>query len=84
MIRVLPVSKRLNKYLSRRGLQQKFAKQSELTSANPRHPGLGVERLEPREAGIYSFRLDRKYRVLFSFIPDDEVIQILDITDHYQ
>ncbi len=84
MIRVLPVSPRLDRYIRRRGLQQKFVKQSALFSINLRHPGLRVERLEPKEAGIYSFRLDRKYRVLFSFVPDVEAIQILDITDHYQ
>lgn len=84
MIRILPVSKRLTTYLERRGLQKKVVKQSTLFSANPKHPGLRVERLEPREAGIYSFRLNKKYRVLFSFIPEAEAIQILDITDHYQ
>lgn len=84
MITVLPLSNRLDRYARRRGLWKKFIKKAELFSENPRHPGLHVERLEPKKAGMYSFRLDKKYRVIFYFVPDKQAIDVLDITDHYQ
>lgn len=81
---VLPLSVRLEKYLIKRSLQTKYQKQVKLLSQNLRYPGLHVERLEPKSLGFYSFRLDRQFRVIFAFIPEENAIQILDITDHYQ
>ena len=49
----------------------------------PVHPGLRTELLEPRKMKIWSFRIDRKYRVLFIFFEKD-VVEIIDVNDHYQ
>ncbi len=69
--------------LRKHRLEKKFAKQLKLLELNPKHPGLHVELLEPHQYGVYSFRIDRKYRALFFFRPDKKVIEILSITVHY-
>lgn len=81
---ILPISPRLVKYLKSRGLSLKFEKQSKFLQQNFKHPGLNVELLEPREKGIYGFRIEKKYRALFFFRDDLIAIQILAITSHYQ
>lgn len=45
-------------------------------------PSLHTELLEPKTAGVYSFRLDKKYRVLFIVV--DSQAEIIDINSHYQ
>jgi Txe/YoeB family toxin of Txe-Axe toxin-antitoxin module len=74
------VARLLKKYL----LQSKFEKQINLLANNPQHPSLHLELLEPRDYGVYSFRIDRKFRALFIFRPDLKAIEILNITIHYQ
>lgn len=64
------------------GLRKKWNKARRLFEMNIRHPSLHTELLEPRWRGIYSFRLDKKYRALF-FIIDDKA-EIFKITAHYQ
>jgi len=83
-MKILAVSGRVEKYVKSRGLIKKFDKQVRLLEQNPRHPSLNVEVLEPRSHGIYSFRVDRKYRALFIFREDKQVIEILAVTAHYQ
>lgn len=84
MIEVLPLSPRNFKFLKTHSLEKKFKKQALLLTTNPKHPSLHIERLEPKESGIYSFRIDRKYRALFFFHPHRHAIGILDITLHYR
>jgi Txe/YoeB family toxin of Txe-Axe toxin-antitoxin module len=59
-------------YLKSRGLSKKWQKAVLLFSQNIKHPSLSVELLEPKWRGIYSFRIDRKYRALF-FIDGQQV-----------
>lgn len=73
----------LVRYLSRHKLNKKFSKQKETFSENPHHPSLHTEILEPKNLKIYSFRIDKKYRVVFIIIFPGEV-EIIDINDHYQ
>jgi len=54
-----------------------------LFESNPKHPSLNTERLEPKSLKIYSFRIDRKYRVIFILTTPEEV-EIIDINDQYQ
>jgi len=82
-MKVKTLRKDLQKYLVKRNLPKKFNKQLELFKDNPKHPSLNTERLEPRSLKIYSFRIDRKYRVIFILISSNEV-EIVDINDHYQ
>lgn len=72
------------RYLATRSLIGKYKKQVALLSKNIRHPSLHTERLEPKTTGLYSFRIDKKYRGIFFFIPDEQAIKIVDVNDHYQ
>lgn len=72
----------LLKYLKKHNLERKFNKQLNLLLKDFRHPSLNTEILEPRSHKIYSFRLDRKYRVIF-VVKNAEVV-VVDISDHYQ
>lgn len=73
----------LKKYLDTHGLIKKFEKELILFKNNPKHPSLNTERLEPKSLKIYSFRIDRKYRVIFILLSPNE-IEIIDINDHYR
>lgn len=53
-----------------------------LFESNIKHPSLHTELLQPQSSGIYSFRIDKKYRALF-FIADDAV-EVFAITNHYK
>lgn len=83
-MKILPLSSRNEDYVKRRNLSKKFAKQILLLAENPSHPSLHVELLEPRDRGIYSFRIDRKYRALFIFRDDASAIEIIAVTSHYR
>lgn len=80
---VKPLREDLKKYLIKHNLVKKFNKQILLFSSNPSHPSLNTEILEPRSFKTYSFRIDRKYRVIFA-IKDAGEAEIVDINDHYQ
>lgn len=82
-MQVKPLSLKLANYLSKHNLTNKFNKQLNLFKENPNHPSLNTEKLSPRTAGLYSFRIDRKYRVIFHILLSGET-QIIDINDHYQ
>lgn len=82
-MQINPLSPRLVQFIVKRGLTDKFNKQLKLFKDNPNHPSLNTEKLAPKLAGLYSFRIDRKFRAIFHFLPSGEV-QIIDINDHYQ
>jgi len=71
------------KILRKYRLQSKFEKQIKLLTENPKHPSLNLELLEPKKYGIYSFRIDRKFRALLIFRQDKNILEILNITVHY-
>jgi plasmid maintenance system killer protein len=81
-MQIKPLSRRLKTYLTRHQLNKKFDKQVEIFQQNSRHPSLHTELLEPKSEKVYSFRIDRKYRVLF-FVTNSEA-EIIEINDHYQ
>lgn len=81
-MQILELRKDLVKKLAKYSLVKKFAKAKQLFEENPQLPGLNVELLEPKHRGVYSFRIDRKYRAHF-FVRSDKV-EITDITLHYQ
>lgn len=84
MIQILPFSKIVLKKVRAFGLDKKFKKQIALFSQDHRHPSLHTELLLPKEYGIYSFRVDQKYRALFVFRKEINAVGILNITSHYQ
>ena len=55
-------------------IKKKAEKQERLFRDNPFHPSLHTEKLEPKGKQIWSFRIDRSYRVLFRFIEADHVV----------
>ena len=82
-MRVSPLNPDSNKYLTKHGLHKKFHKQLDLFLNDPKYPSLNTERLEPKQYKLYSFRIDRKYRVVFLFSEPD-LIEVVEINDHYQ
>lgn len=82
LIKIKPLSPRLQRFLVRHNLIEKFEKQAQLFLLNPRHPSLHTELMEPKHLKIYSFRIDRKYRVIFVYLKDRS-IEIIDINRHY-
>ena len=73
----------IDKYLRKHGLTQKWQKAKRLFENDPSHPSLNTELLEPKHRLIYSFRLDKKYRVIFICMPEDNV-EIITVTKHYR
>ena len=79
---ILPVHPEIDNYVRKHSLGRKFEKQKNLFEQNPFHPSLQTELLEPRQMKIWSFRIDRKYRVIFIF-RDRDTVEILDANNHY-
>ena len=82
-MKLVPLRNDLCKYLAAHHLQKKWEKASILFETSMRHPSLHTELLEPRWRGIYSFRLDNKYRALF-FITKHGDAEVFQITNHYK
>ncbi len=82
-MKVKPLKARLVKYITNRALTEKLNKQIQLLEENFNYPSLNIEKLEPKDFNLYSFRIDRKYRAIFNITEVGE-IEILDINDHYQ
>lgn len=62
-------------------LKTKAMKKIALFLENLFHPSLHTEKLEPRKKNIWSFRLDRNHRVIFTF-PEADTILFLNIGPH--
>ena len=50
-----------------RDIQRKAEKQTALFKKNIFYPSLHTEKLEPRNKELWSFRVDKKYRIFFRF-----------------
>ena len=70
-------------YLRKHGLVKKWEKAKKLFENDPSHPSLNTELLEPKHRLIYSFRIDKKFRALLIYLPDDKV-EIIAVTKHYR
>lgn len=64
-----------------REIQKKADKQQRLFRSNPSHPSLNTEKLTPKERGLWTFRVDRAYRIAFRHI-DGATILALAIGPH--
>lgn len=62
-------------------IRKKVKKQFTLFLHNLFHPSLHTEKLEPKDKNIWSFRIDRSCRVIFTFT-EKETILLLDIGPH--
>lgn len=83
MVEVLPLNKKVSEKIKHHQLEKKIKKQLALFAQNPYHPSLHTELLEPKEYGIYSFRIDIHFRALFIYRDDKKSIEILNINLHY-
>lgn len=81
-MKLKPLRKDIIEYLVLHSLEKKWEKASVLFEANIKHPSLETELLEPHWRGIYSFRIDKKYRSLF-FIRNG-MAEVFKITNHYK
>lgn len=54
-------------------IQKKAEKQEKLFRQNPFYPSLHTEKLEPKGKEVWSFRIDKKYRIFFRFINSNTV-----------
>ena len=81
-MQVKPLRDDLEKFINQHDLRRQWEKAKKLFETNLRHPSLHTELLEPRWRGIYSFRLDKKYRTLF-FIAKGQA-EVFQITKHYK
>jgi Txe/YoeB family toxin of Txe-Axe toxin-antitoxin module len=61
----------------------KFKKALKYLAIDIRHPSLNTELLNPKHRGIYSFRVDKKYRGMFFFNKKGE-IEVFALTNHYK
>ncbi len=80
---ILELREEQKKYLLNHQLLKKYEKAKLLFEENPFHPSLNMELLEPKHRLLYSFRIDKKYRAIFAYI-ENEVIEIITITNHYK
>lgn len=62
-------------------IQKKAEKQEQLFRQNPFHPSLNTEKLEPKNRKVWSFRVDRHYRIFFRFL-DGQTVLLLTIGPH--
>ena len=79
---IKPLRKDIKEYLGKHNLLKKWEKVKTLFEKNISHPSLNTELLEPKWRGIYSFRIDKKFRALFFF--DGESVEVFSVTKHYK
>jgi Txe/YoeB family toxin of Txe-Axe toxin-antitoxin module len=79
---IIPFTKKQEQYIKRFGLKKKIDKQIKLLLTQPRNKSLNIEKLNPANAGLYSFRIDKKYRAIF--VVSNGVIEIITLTNHYK
>jgi len=83
MLTILILNKLVQSRIQKYSLHKKFVKQIKLLSQDASHPSLNTELLSPKEYGIYSFRIDLKYRALFIYHKPQNAIEVINITVHY-
>ncbi len=55
-------------------IQRKAERKEKIFRQNPFHPSLHTEKLEPKSKQVWSFRIDREYRILFRFINHNKIL----------
>lgn len=57
-----------------KSIKKKAEKQEELFRQNPFHSSLRIEKIEPKGREVWSFRIDKRYRIIFRFINGNKVL----------
>lgn len=52
----------------------KAEKQERLFRQNPHYPSLHTEKLEPKGKQVWSFRIDKSFRIVFEFLTGNKVL----------
>ena len=55
-------------------IRKKAEKQEKLFRSDPFHPSLHTEKLEPKSHEVWSFRIDKRYRIIFRFISTNKAL----------
>ena len=63
-------------------MAEKAEKQENLFCKNPFHPSLHTEKLEPKGRQVWSFRIDKNYRIVFRFLEEKDKVLLLTIGPH--
>ncbi len=75
MLEILVTEEFRNRYQELpRQIQKRAEKQEKLFCQNPFYPSLHTEKLEPRSKEVWSFRIDKKYRIFFRFLNNNKVL----------
>lgn len=83
MIKIQSIREDISKYIKIHNIEKQFQKSLHLFKENPNHPSLNNELLEPKHRGIYSFRINKKYRAIY-FYYEENKIEIIAVTNHYK
>lgn len=57
-----------------KNIREKAKKQEKLFKNNPFYPSLHTEKLTPKSKEVWSFRIDKNYRIVFRFLDKDKVL----------
>jgi addiction module RelE/StbE family toxin len=57
-----------------KNIKRKAEKQEKIFRNNPFHPSLHTEKLMPKGKGIWSFRIGKRYRIIFRFLDKNRVV----------
>lgn len=55
-------------------IQKRAEKQIIIFKNNPFYPSLHTEKLSPKSKEVWSFRIDKKYRIIFRFMGEEKVV----------
>lgn len=55
-------------------IQRKAEKQEKIFRRNQWYPSLNTEKLTPKNKELWSFRIDRRSRILFRFLKENEIV----------
>lgn len=55
-------------------IKNKAEKQTAVFKENPLHSSLNLEKLEPKNKQLWSIRVDKKYRIVFRFLKNKDVL----------
>jgi len=62
-------------------IQKRADKQIMIFRNNPFHPSLHTEKLIPKSKEVWSFRIDKQYRIIFRFLDKGNVL-FLNVGSH--
>lgn len=63
-------------------IKARAEKQEKFFRNNPFHPSLHTEKLSPKSKEVWSFRIDKSYRVIFKFSNKNKVL-FLNVGHHH-